>query len=155
THEEALLRDSFGHVVAELLRPLWQWTITDGLKRLDIDAFDTPACNDSGQLLEHMQREPGRGIWLLFDFSPYLRYAMNIRRLRELALGQTGARHSVVLVGAKVELPPELEALATRLTARLPDEQALAGLLRQEAFAWSREHSGRRVEIDAAAQRAL
>ncbi|MGF2075655.1 hypothetical protein, partial [Enterococcus casseliflavus] len=60
-----------------------------------------------------------------------------------------------VLVGNKIELPPELEPLATRYEMRLPDEAALGKLLRDEAFSYSREHAGRRVEIDADAQRAL
>ena len=153
THEEALLLDSFKHVMAELMRPLWRWSITNGLQRLDMDVDDTPHCNDSSQLLEVMHDDSHRGIWLLFDFPPYLRYAMNLRRLREIVLGQAAARHSVVLIGAKIELPEDLEALATRFTARLPDEARLNALLREEAFAYSREHGGRRVEIDAEAQK--
>ena len=155
THEEALLQDAFRHVVGELFRPLWRWRITDGLKRLDMDAEDTPPCNDSSQVLEVMQAEGQRGIWLLFDFHAYLRYAMNIRRLRELVLGEGAAQQTVVLIGSKIELPPELEPLATRFEMRLPDEAALGKLLRDEAFTYSREHGGRRVEIDAEAQRAL
>lgn len=155
THEEALLQDAFRHVVGELFRPLWRWRITDGLVRLDMDVADTPPCNDSGQVLELIQREAQRGLWLLFDFHPYLRYAMNIRRLREVVLGEGAAPQTVVLIGSKIELPPELEPLATRVEIRLPDEAALGKLLRDEAFAYSREHSGRRVEIDAEAQRAL
>ncbi len=155
THEEALLHDAFRHVVAQLLRPLWRWRITDGLVRLDMDVDDTPPCNDSSQALEFLQRHEQRGIWLLFDFHPYLRYAMNVRRLREVVLGEGAAPQTVVLIGSKIELPPELEPLATRVEMRLPDEAALGKLLRDEAFAYSREHGGQRVEIDAAAQRAL
>jgi hypothetical protein len=155
TNEEALLVDAFRHVVGELLRPLWRWSITSGLQRLDMDDPEAPAANDSSVLLEAMGRDPQRGIWLLFDFSPYLRYAANVRRLREMVLGQAATRHSVVLIGAKVELPDELAPLATRFEIRLPDEPALARMVREEAFAYSREMSGRRAEIDAAAQRAL
>jgi AAA+ superfamily predicted ATPase len=155
THEEALLLDAFRHVVGELFRPLYRWRITDGLVRLDMDRDDTPPCNDSSQVLELMQRDEQRGIWLLFDFHAYLRYAMNIRRLREIVLGEGAAKQTVVLIGSKIELPPELEPLATRYEIRLPDEAALGKLLRDEAFAYSREHAGRRVEIDAEAQKAL
>jgi hypothetical protein len=155
THEEALLVDAFRHVVAEVFRPLWRWSITSGLQRLDMDDPDAPAANDSSVLLEWMARDQRRGIWLLFDFPPYLRYAANVRRMREMALAAASARHSVVLVGAKVELPDELEPLATRFEIKLPDEAQLAKLIRDEAFAYSREHSGRRAEIDSSAQRAL
>lgn len=155
THEEALLQDAFRHVVGELFRPLWRWTITDGLTRLDMDVEDTPPCNDSSQVLEFLQQSSQRGIWLLYDFHAYLRYAMNVRRLREVVLGSGGSPQTVVLIGNKIELPPELEPLATRYEMKLPDEAALGKLMREEAFAYSREHGGRRVEIDAEAQRAL
>src|SRR5690606_33552692 len=121
--------------------------------RLDLDLDDVPRCNDSGQVLEYMQRAEQRGIWLLLDFHPFLRYAMNLRRLRELVLRQGASPQVVVLAGAAIELPQELEGLATRYQVRLPDEAALAKLVREEAFAYSREHGGRRVEIDAASQR--
>src|SRR5262245_1760700 len=134
TQEEALLQDTFHHVVSELMRPLWRWRITDGLKRLDLDSEDVPPCNDSGQGLEFMQRQEQRGIWLLFDFHPYLRYAMNLRRLREVALGQGAAQQTVVLIGPASELPTELEPLVTRLRMQLPDEAELGNLLREEAF---------------------
>lgn len=155
THEEALLVDAFRHVVAELFRPLWRWSITTGLARLDMDDPFTPAAADSSAVLDAMRRQEQRGIWLLLDFSPYLRYAMSVRMLREVVLGQGATRQTVVLIGAKIELPPELEPLAARFEMRLPNDAALAKLLREEAFAYSREHAGRRVEIDAAAQRAV
>ncbi|HET6604866.1 MAG TPA: AAA family ATPase [Xanthomonadaceae bacterium] len=155
THEEALLEEALRHVVAQALRPLWRWSITDGLKRLDLDVDDAPACNDSGQVLEFMARQTQRGIWLLLDFPPYLRYAMNVRRLREIVLGRAASPQTVILAGAALELPEEIESLATRYEVRLPDEAMLGKLIREEAFAYSREHEGRRVEIDAAAQRAL
>src|SRR5690606_11662199 len=136
-------------------RPLWRWSITTGLARLDMDDPATPAATDSSAVLDLMRREDQRGIWLLLDFSPYLRYAMSVRMLREIVLGQAAAPPTVVLIGAKIELPPELEPLATRFEMRLPNDAALAKLLREEAFAYSREHAGRRVEIDAAAQRAV
>ena len=155
THEETLLVDAFRHVVAELFRPLWRWSITEGLQRLDMDDPSAPPAQDSSAVLDVMRRDPHRSIWLLLDFHAYLRYAMNVRMLREVVLGQAAAKHTVVLIGSKIELPPELEPLATRVEMRLPDEAALAKLLREEAFAYSREHGGRRVEIDSAAQRAV
>lgn len=155
TNEEALLLDAFRHVVAELFRPLWRWSITEGLKRLDLDDPFLPAATDSSAVLDVMRREEARGIWLLLDFSPYLRYAMSVRMLREIVLGQGASKQTVVLIGAKIELPPELEPLATRFSMRLPDDAALAKMLRDEVFAYSRENGGRRVEVDAAAQRAV
>ena len=155
THEERPLEDAFRRVVGELFRPLFRWSITEGLARLDLDDETVPPCNDSSQALDFMHRYEQRALWLLLDFGPYLRYASNLRRLREVVLGQGRERQSVVLVGAKVEVPEELAELVTRFEMRMPDEAALSRLLREEAFAYSREHGGRRVEVESAAQRAL
>lgn len=155
TQEEALLTDAFRHVVAELLRPCWRWSITSGLSRLDLDDPSVPSANDSSAVLDVMRRESQRGIWLLLDFNPYLRYAMNIRMLREIVLGQSAAPQTVVLIGSKIELPPELEPLAARFDMRLPNDAELTRLLREEAFAYSRENAGKNVRIDIQAQRTV
>ena len=63
--------------------------------------------------------------------------------------------HVLVLVGLKVELPADLEALAVRFTPRLPDANALLKLVREEAGAYQAEHGGRRVESDEAAVRQI
>jgi hypothetical protein len=55
----------------------------------------------------------------------------------------------LVLIGAKVELPAELEALAVRFNPRLPDANALLKMLREEADAYAREHGGRRSKSTA------
>ena len=59
-----------------------------------------------------------------------------------------------MLVGAKVELPAELEALALRVPLSLPDIKELAGILRGEAAGWQREQ-GRRIEVDNEAARTI
>ncbi|GIX34900.1 MAG: ATPase [Lysobacteraceae bacterium] len=155
THEEPALEDALRRVVGELFRPLFRWSITDGLHRLDLDDEDVPPCNDSSLVLDFLHRHPQRAIWLLCDFSPYLRYAANQRRLREVALGRTREPQTVILASGRNEIPEELADLVTRYEVRLPDEAALTRILREEVFAHSRGHGGRRVEVDAQAQRAL
>ena len=56
--------------------------------------------------------------------------------------------HVLVLVGAKVELPAELEAVAVRFSPRLPDANALLKMVREEATHYATENGGRRVEAD-------
>jgi hypothetical protein len=79
---------------------------------------------------------------------------MSLRLLREIVQRQRSAAHVVVLVGAKIELPEELEALALRVPLSLPDLKELAGIMRGEAAAWQREH-GRKLEVDNEAARTI
>jgi SpoVK/Ycf46/Vps4 family AAA+-type ATPase len=80
---------------------------------------------------------------------------MTLRLLREIVQRQGSAEHTLVLVGADIELPEELAAIATRFEFALPDKDALAALVREEAFRYSRDHDGRRVTVDAEAARTV
>jgi len=162
TAEENRVIDTFRHLIAQVLRPLYRWSITDGLKRLDMaqddgaetrDDVDVPP--DATTTLLAIKHAREAGIYLLLDFQPYLRYTMTLRLLREIGQRQDAAAHTLVLISPKLELPEELETLATRFTLSLPDAQALAQLVREEAFAYSRDNGGKRVDIDADAARAV
>src|SRR5690606_40633729 len=120
-------------------RALYRWTITEGLRRLDLDREDPPeGPPDASSVLRAIQAAEQRGIYLLLDFHPYLGYASHQRLLRDIIQRRHCQPHVVVLVGAKVELPPELEAMAVRFTPRLPDAAALLKLVRGEAAAYAR-----------------
>ncbi|HVF33792.1 MAG TPA: AAA family ATPase, partial [Candidatus Saccharimonadia bacterium] len=139
------------HAVAQVWRPLYRWTITEGLKRLDLDADQREVPPDATATLQAIKDERERGIYLLCDFHPYLRYPMTLRLVREILARDGSAEHTLVLIAPKLEdLPPEIAAAAVRYAPKLPDEAALAKLVRDEGFAYAREHAGRRAEIDAA-----
>lgn len=148
----ALFRQSLMHV----WRALHRWSITEGLRRLDIDREDeAEGPTDPSSVLRTIQASDQRGIYLLLDFHPYLGYASHQRLLRDILQRRHCQPHVVVLVGARVELPAELEALATRFNPRLPDANALLRMLREEAADYAREHGGRRVEVDSEAVKAI
>ncbi|HET6431663.1 AAA family ATPase [Dyella sp.] len=154
TVDEQRVIDCFRHVISQSLRPLWRWTLTDGLTRLDFVQRAEAAAPDATATLEAIRQAADAGVFLLFDFHPFVRYAMSLRMLREIVQRQRSAAHTMVLVGAKVELPDELEALALRVPLALPDIKELAGIMRGEAAAWQREQ-GRRVEVDGEAARII
>jgi AAA+ superfamily predicted ATPase len=153
--EESRVVETFKHLVGQVWRPLYRWSITDGLKRLDLDQDEPEGMQDiapdATQTLMAIKQNSERGIYVLCDFHAYLRYAMTLRLTREIVERQNCAAHTLVLLSPKVELPPELTEAAVKFTLRLPDEAALAKLVRDEAFVYSREHGGKRVNIDNAA----
>jgi SpoVK/Ycf46/Vps4 family AAA+-type ATPase len=160
TAEESRVVDTFRHLIADVLRPLYRWTITDGLTRLDmatdgVEHDDVDVAPDASATLLSIKRNAEAGIYLLLDFQPYLRYSMTLRLLREICQRQNSGAHSLVLISPKIELPEELEQVATRFTLSLPDSQALAQLVREEAFAYSRDNGGKRVDVDADAARSV
>jgi SpoVK/Ycf46/Vps4 family AAA+-type ATPase len=161
TAEENRVIETFRHLIAQVLRPLYRWSITDGLRRLDMAAADgdpaheTDSAPDATATLQAIRQNGEAGIYLLLDFLPYLRYPMTLRLLREICQRQHSAGHTLVLVGPKLELPEDIDALVTRFALSLPDAQELAQIVREEAFAYSRDNGGKRVEVDADAARAI
>lgn len=149
TPDEGRIIDLFRQALMHVWRALHRWSITEGLRRLDLDTEDEPfGPPDASAVLRMIQQAEQRGIYLLLDFHPYLGYASHQRLLRDIVQRRHCQPHVLVLVGARVELPGELESLATRFNPRLPDAAALLKMLREEADGYAREHGGRRVTVD-------
>ncbi|WP_305806021.1 AAA family ATPase [Stenotrophomonas sp. YIM B06876] len=149
TGDEGRVVDLFRQALMHVWRALYRWTITEGLRRIDLDREDDAVGPpDASAALRMIQQADQRGIYLLLDFHPYLGYASHQRLLRDILQRRHSEPHVLVLVGARVELPAELEALATRFNPRLPDANALLKMLREEATAYAGENGGRRVEVD-------
>ena len=149
TQDEGRVVELFRQALSQVWRALYRWSITEGLRRIDMDREDeAEGPPDASAALQAMKLAEQRGIYLLLDFHPYLGYASSQRQLRDLVQRRHCQPHVVVLVGGKVELPPELEASAVRFNPRLPDANALLKMVREEATDYARENGGRRVEAD-------
>jgi hypothetical protein len=149
TQDEGRVVELFRQTLMHVWRALHRWSITEGLRRIDMDSEDEPVGPpDASSALQMIRQADQRGIYLLLDFHPYLGYASHQRALRDLIQRRNCQAHVLVLVGAKVELPAALEALATRFNPRLPDLNALLKMLREEAATYARENGGKRVEVD-------
>jgi len=156
TPDEARVVDLFRHLLIDVWRALYRWSITEGLRRMDMDREDPPeGAPDATNTLREIASHTQRGIYLLLDFHPYLTYAGTQRQLRDILDRRNCCEHSIVLIGTKVALPDQLEPLAVRFTLQMPDENALVKMVRDEAALYMRENGGRRVEIDPDALKAI
>ena len=149
TRDEARVVELFRQALMQAWRALYRWSITEGLRRVDLDREDPPeVAPDASTTLHAIRSADQRGIYLLFDAHPYLGYASTQRQLRDLVERRDCQPHVVVLVGHKVELPADLEGLAVRYVPTLPDANARLKIVREEAEGYAREHGGKRVEVD-------
>ena len=150
TPDEPRVVELFRQSLMHVWRALYRWSITEGMRRIDMDREDeAEVAPDAGATLQAIYRAEQRGVYLLLDFAPYLRYAGTLRQVRDLVQRRNCQAHVLVLVGAKVELPEDLEPHAVRYRPTLPGAEALLKLVREEADAYAREHGGKRVEADA------
>lgn len=152
TPDEARVVELFRQSLIHAWRALYRWSVTEGLRRIDMDREDeAEGAPDLSATLNAIRDAPQRGTYLLLDAHPYLGYASYQRALRDLIQRRAGQPHVLVLIGTKVELPEALEPFAVRFSLRLPDANALLKLVQDEARAYTAEHGGRRVEADAEA----
>jgi hypothetical protein len=150
TPDEARVVDLFRHLLVDVFRALYRWSITEGMSRLDLDREDPPeGAPDTTSTLRTIQQATQRGVYLLLDFHPYLGDAPIQRQLREIVERRECLEHTIVLVGAKIELPPGLDELAVRFELHLPDPNALLKMVKELATDYTRENGGRTVTFDA------
>src|ERR1700733_7358073 len=108
--------------------PLFRWTVTDGLKRLDVDMGPPQRIvSEPLEILRHIRATTLAGVYALLDFHPYLHDPTIVRLLKDIAQDYGACARTLVLIGYATEIPPELEPLSARLALALPVEK-MSGL---------------------------
>ncbi len=128
TVEEERVRSLLIEVANDLRLPFYEWSVTEGLRRLRGATMDMT--QDALMALKNIDRFDFDAIYLFKDLAPHLSNANIARALRELAQKLVSTRSMIVLTGSPIELPSDLDALAVRFELQLPDEQELRELIR-------------------------
>src|SRR5579859_6643561 len=123
---------------------VFQWTVTEGLQRLDVDMGGPQRMlAEPVQLLKHLKATTMPGIYVLLDFHPYLSDPVNVRMLKDVAQDYDHLARTVVLMSYGVTLPEELESFATRMHLALPYVNERRMIVTRIAQEWSAAHPGR------------
>jgi SpoVK/Ycf46/Vps4 family AAA+-type ATPase len=142
-----LLRDLVRGAFGGKARPLFRWSVTEGLRRLDIEMDPQLHNAEPAAVLKHIRAIDGPGIYVLLDFHPYLDDPVNVRLLKDISVASHDNGRTVVLVSHELTLPPELERLSARFEMSLPDENERAMIVNKVIEGWNRDNPGR-VEVD-------
>lgn len=145
THEEPRVLDLFRRLAVRTARPVFHWTITQGLQRLDVDYGIQSHTREPESALRQIKSTGTPGVYVLADFHPFLDQPSHVRLIKEIALQYPALQHTLVFVSHRFTLPEELERLAARLELAMPDDEALLRIVREEANAWSRDNGQRKV----------
>jgi hypothetical protein len=135
---------------ASTYRPLFRWSITDGIQRLDLDLEAQRHNAEPEEALRHIRAVGKPGIFALLDFHPFLKEPVHIRLLKDIALAANDANVTVVLVGHRLEVPIELMGFTARFTLQLPGPADRRAIVERCAAQYQRDE-GRAVKVDAAA----
>jgi len=149
THEEARILKLFTRLAINLFRPLFKWSITEGLQRLDIDYPAQSHNSEPGTVISHIKSTTTKsGIYLLLDFHPYLDDPILIRKLREVALAQEEMGSTVVLISHTVDIPQEIRKQCARFKLDLPGKKDLTKMVTELARKWASNNPGRKVRAN-------
>src|ERR1700742_2278883 len=128
---------------------VFQWTVTEGLQRLDVDLGGPQRMlAEPQQLLKHLKATPMPGIYVLLDFHPYLSDPVNVRMLKDVAQGYDQVARTVVLMSYEVTLPEELETFAARMHLALPSTGERQMIVKRVALEWAKANPGKPAFIE-------
>ena len=124
-------------LAVNLMRPVFKWTITDGLQRLDSEqgaqAFNAEPTN----LLAQIKSTRNSGIYVLCDFHPFLAEPKHVRYIKEIAQAHEQLGHTLILLSHAIDVPPELSRLCYRFALSLPSDQQIRQLIHDMADSYA------------------
>ncbi len=144
--EERRLVEAFVEIVrTRLFKPLFRWTVTEGLQRLDVESAPQRHNAKPIELLAQIKASSKGGIYVLLDFHPFLEDPVHVRALKDIALNYGRVDHTLVLISHALQIPGELEHFCARLEVSMPDAETLERTVIEEARAWTDANPGRRI----------
>jgi len=148
TKEEHLAIDLLKKVSTNLFIPLYHWSITEGLLRLE-DGFSPQRHNTQPQdVLGHIKSSLHPGVFILSDFHPYLNDPLLIRLLKDIAISYADSPRTIVFVSHEISKPEELANFSAGFKLSLPSKEQIKKTIKQIANDWSASQNGLKVEAD-------
>ena len=153
SHEEQRIDGEMKSIAQELKYSLVFWSVVDGL--VDMAKGTATAANDPLEALTAISEMKGKTIILLRDFHLFLvdPNPILIRQFKDVLLAAKTKQKTVIILGCRLCLPPELERELTVIEFALPGKEELGHVLDgicESAGVKSMEQDGREKVIDAA-----
>jgi ATPase family associated with various cellular activities (AAA) len=123
-------------------RALYRWALATGLLAVEPSGV-TESCQKPTDLLQHILQAPAAGIYLLLDLHRVQDDPVVLSQLQEIAARHEQVPHTLVLVGAELNVPDELRGFTARFELTLPSLQ-----VHEEAAEWG-AHNQKRVQAEA------
>jgi SpoVK/Ycf46/Vps4 family AAA+-type ATPase len=128
--------------------PVFQWTVTEGLRRLDVNLGGAQQHNaEPDAVLKSIRATPTAGVYVLLDFHPFLSDPVNVRLLKDICQDYDRVARTVVLISHEVQLPRELDHFCVRFNLAFPTRDERREILERVAGEWQRAN-GQRVKTD-------
>ena len=143
SHEETRVEATLGEVVTQLNKGLpkndpdhppfnlYAWSVTEGLFNVTKGEVVKAEC-DPIEMLELFNKADPHSIYLARDFHLFLENtnALVFRKVKDVIAAGRGSNKSLILLGCRLCLPPELEKEVTVLDYTLPGREQLRKILK-------------------------
>jgi len=148
TKEERRAIELLDTVTSKLFIPLYRWSITEGLLRLE-EGFSPQRHNSQPpDVLGHIKASLHPGVFVLTDFHPYLDDPLHVRLLKDIAISYADAPRTVVLLSHDILVPEELSNFSANFELSMPGKDKIAQQVKKIADKWSEENNGKKVKAD-------
>ncbi|MEN8181050.1 MAG: AAA family ATPase [Myxococcota bacterium] len=121
---EGLLRE----VAADLSMPLYEWTLTQGLTQAGDDLLHRTTAEPRA-LLQHLQGLTLEAVFHLKDFARHLEEPAVVRQLRDVLRAYTRTRSTLVITGARLRFPPDVDSEVVHYDLCLPGPEELLAVV--------------------------
>jgi hypothetical protein len=124
TAEEERVEQLVGAVAGELSLPVFEWTVTQGLVRWP-ERTPNHTLREAGAMLGHLRGMTVEAVFLLKDLGRHLDDPTTARQFAEAARAFARTRATMIVTGAALRVPAELEHLVVPFELALPDGKEL------------------------------
>ena len=100
-------------------------------------------------MLRHIRAVDKPGIYALLDFHPFLTEPVNVRLLKDIALAAATTKVTVLLIGHRIELPPEIKSASAQFNMRLPNHAERLAIVNACVEEHRAQHGGVKVDPNA------
>jgi SpoVK/Ycf46/Vps4 family AAA+-type ATPase len=154
TTEILRVEELFRRLTTRTGLPLFRWALATGLQALVPANSSIAPCRKPTDLLQFVLQARAAGLYLLLDLHRLFDDPVVLSHLQEIAARHEKIPNTLVLVGAELAVPKELQSFAARFELLLPTLQELEALISIEAAEWGKQNS-KRVQAQAPAIGAL
>ncbi len=156
TRDEPRVLEMLASLAIELAHPVhtpvFQWTVTEGLRRTDVDLGGAQRSNsEPTDVLRSIRATSRGGIYVLLDFHPFVNDPIHTRLLKDICQGYERVPRTIVLLSHEITLPRELEHFAARFEMAFPSRLEREGIVRRVGQEWSQHNGSGPARIDARA----
>ena len=134
-------------------KTLFTWSAVRGLSGNRAGSAMTMT-RDFGDCINHIVSDPRGGIYVFLDATPYLEDPKVTRMIRELAMDHTRNRITMVFVGSRIALHPDVQRMSATFRMAAIGPEDVKAIIKEEAdmYMYQREAN---IKADRAAYEML